>query len=70
MLRRLRVGRQPRTNRADARGSTVRLLIEEVRVKSRREILPTYRVVTPEVSALSSSLSRTDLALYKPNGFG
>jgi len=48
----------------------VRLLIEEVRVKSRREILPTYRVVTPEVSALSSSLSRTDLALYKPNGFG
>jgi site-specific DNA recombinase len=33
--------------------AVLRLLIEELRVNNRREILPTYRVVTPEVCAMS-----------------
>jgi site-specific DNA recombinase len=49
----------------------LRLLIKDLRVKSRSEILPTYRVVTPAVCALPSSVERTglelgDLRLGKP----
>lgn len=38
----------------------LRLLINELRVNGRAEILPTYRVVTPEVCALPSSVGRTE----------
>jgi hypothetical protein len=34
----------------------LRLLIEELRVNGRAEILPTYRVVTPEVCAMSEKV--------------
>lgn len=34
----------------------LRLLIKDLRVKGRSEILPTYRIVTPEVCALPSSV--------------
>jgi site-specific DNA recombinase len=34
----------------------LRLLIEEVRVNGRAEILPTYRIVTPEVCAMSEKV--------------
>jgi hypothetical protein len=33
-----------------------RLLIDELRVNSRAEILPTYRLVTPEVCAMSEKV--------------
>jgi hypothetical protein len=34
----------------------LRLLIKDLRVNGRSEILPTYRIVTPEVCALPSSV--------------
>jgi hypothetical protein len=34
----------------------LRLLIDELRVNSRAEILPTYRLVTPEVCAMSEKV--------------
>jgi site-specific DNA recombinase len=37
----------------------LRLLIEELRVNSRREIQPTYRLVTPTVCAMSEKVGRT-----------
>ena len=37
----------------------LRLLIKDLRVNGRREILPTYRVVAPEVCALPSSAHST-----------
>jgi site-specific DNA recombinase len=37
----------------------LRLLIKELRVNGRSEILPTYRVVTPEVCATTSSVAAT-----------
>ena len=39
----------------------LRLLIKELRVNGRSEILPTYRVVTPEVCATQSSVERTGI---------
>ena len=39
----------------------LRLLIEELRVNSRAEILPTYRLVTPEVCAMSEKVERTGI---------
>ena len=39
----------------------LRLLIKELRVNSRSEILPTYRVVAPEVCATTSSVERTGI---------
>ena len=39
----------------------LRLLIKELRVNGRSEILPTYRVVTPEVCATPSSVERTGI---------
>jgi hypothetical protein len=39
----------------------LRLLIKDIRVNARSEILPTYRIVTPEVSALPSSVERTGI---------
>ena len=39
----------------------LRLLIKELRVNGRSEILPTYRVVTPEVCALPSSVGVTGI---------
>jgi hypothetical protein len=37
----------------------LRLLIKELRVNGRSEILPTYRIITPEVCALPSSVGLT-----------
>ena len=39
----------------------LRLLIKELRVNGRSEILPTYRVVTPEVCATPSSVGRAGI---------
>jgi site-specific DNA recombinase len=39
----------------------LRLLIKDLRVNARSEILPTYRVVTPAVCALPSSVERTGI---------
>ncbi len=39
----------------------LRLLIKELRVNGRSEILPTYRVVTPEVCATTGSVERTGI---------
>jgi site-specific DNA recombinase len=39
----------------------LRLLIEELRVNGRREILPTYRLVTPAVCAMSEKVERTGI---------
>jgi site-specific DNA recombinase len=39
----------------------LRLLIKELRVNGRSEILPTYRVVTPEVCATTSSVGRAGI---------
>ena len=39
----------------------LRLLIKELRVNGRSEILPTYRVVAPEVCATTSSVERTGI---------
>jgi site-specific DNA recombinase len=39
----------------------LRLLIDELRVNSRAEILPTYRLVTPEVCAMSEKVERTGI---------
>jgi hypothetical protein len=39
----------------------LRLLIKALRVNGRSEILPTYRVVTPEVCALPGSVERTGI---------
>jgi site-specific DNA recombinase len=39
----------------------LRLLIKELKVNGRAEILPTYRVVTPEVCATPSSVERTGI---------
>jgi hypothetical protein len=36
-------------------------LIEEGRVNSRAEILPTYRLVTPEVCAMSEKVERAGI---------
>jgi hypothetical protein len=38
----------------------LQLLIKELRVNGRSAIRPTYRVVTPEVCALPSSVGRTE----------
>ena len=45
----------------------LRLLIKDLRVNGRSEILPTYRIVTPEVCALPSSVERTGI---EPVTFG
>lgn len=37
----------------------LRVLIQELRVNSRAEILPTYRIATPTVCATTSSVERT-----------
>ena len=39
----------------------LQLLIEELRVNSRAEILPTYRLVTPEVCAMSEKVGRAGI---------
>ena len=39
----------------------LRLLIEELRVNGRREILPTYRFVTPAVCAMSEKVGRAGI---------
>ena len=39
----------------------LRLLIDELRVNSRAEILPTYRIVTPAVCAMSEKVERTGI---------
>ena len=39
----------------------LQLLIEELRVNSRAEILPTYRLVTPEVCAMSEKVERAGI---------
>jgi site-specific DNA recombinase len=39
----------------------LRLLIEELRVNGRAEILPTYRLVTPEVCAMSEKVGRAGI---------
>ena len=39
----------------------LRLLIKDLRVNARSEILPTYRVVTPAVCALPSSVGRAGI---------
>ncbi len=38
----------------------LRLLIDELRVNGRAEILPSYRLVTPEVCAMSEKVGRTE----------
>jgi exonuclease VII small subunit len=58
----------------------LRLLIEELRVNGRREILPTYHVVTPAVCAMSEKVeaagiepalsSRRLVAAHGPDGLG
>ncbi len=45
----------------------LRLLIQDLRVNGRSEILPTYRVVTPEVCALPSSMGGTGLEPVTPS---
>ena len=45
----------------------LRLLVKELRVNGRSEIIPTYRVVTPEVCATPSSVERTGI---EPVTFG
>jgi hypothetical protein len=39
----------------------LRLLIEELRVNCRAEIVPTYRVVAPEVCAMSEKVERNGI---------
>ena len=39
----------------------LRLLIKDLRVNGRSEILPTYRILTPEVCALPSSVGGTGI---------
>jgi hypothetical protein len=52
---------------ADVRGppntpkALLRILIQELRVNSRAEILPTYRIVTPMVCATTSSVELAGL---------
>jgi site-specific DNA recombinase len=45
----------------------LRLLIKELRVNGKAEILPTYRVVTPEVCATPSSVGGTGLEPVTPS---
>jgi site-specific DNA recombinase len=45
----------------------LRLLIKELRVNGRSEILPTYRIVTPEVCATPSSVGGTGLEPVTPS---
>jgi hypothetical protein len=45
----------------------LRLLIKDLRVNGRSEILPTYRVITPEVCALPSSVGGTGLEPVTPS---
>ncbi len=45
----------------------LRLLIKDLRVNGRSEIVPTYRVVTPEVCALPSSVGGTGLEPVTPS---
>jgi site-specific DNA recombinase len=45
----------------------LRLLIKDLRVNGRSEILPTYRVITPEVCALPSSVGGTGLEPDRPH---
>jgi site-specific DNA recombinase len=45
----------------------LRLLIKDLRVNARSEILPTYRVVTPAVCALPSSVGGTGLEPVTPS---
>jgi site-specific DNA recombinase len=44
----------------------LRVLIKDLRVNGRSEILPTYRIVTPEVCALPSSVDRTERCASQP----
>jgi hypothetical protein len=44
----------------------LRLLIEELCVNGRREILPTYRVVTPEVCAMSEKVGAAGIEPATP----
>jgi site-specific DNA recombinase len=44
----------------------LRLLIKDLRVNGRSEIHPTYRIITPEVCALPSSVGGTGLEPYGP----
>jgi hypothetical protein len=41
-------------------------MIEELRVNARREILPTYRVVTPAVCAMSEKVARAGIEPATP----
>jgi hypothetical protein len=45
----------------------LRLLIKDLRVNGRSEILPTYRIITPEVCALPSSVGGTGLEPVTPS---
>jgi site-specific DNA recombinase len=45
----------------------LRLLIKELRVNSRSEILPTYRVLTPEVCATTSSVGAAGIEPASPS---
>ena len=45
----------------------LRLLIKDLRVNGRAEILPTYRILTPEVCALPSSVGGTGLEPVTPS---
>jgi hypothetical protein len=45
----------------------LRLLIKDLRVNARSEILPTYRIVTPAVCALPSSVGGTGLEPVTPS---
>src|SRR5206468_8168391 len=60
-------GAEPRQAKA-----LLRLLIKDLRVNARSEILPTYRVVTPAVCALPSSVERTGIepTTWSPNAHG
>ena len=50
------------TEELDALGvALLRLLIDELRVNGRREIVPAYRLVTPEVCAMSEKVERTGI---------
>src|SRR6266496_5057611 len=44
----------------------LRLLIDELRVNGRREILPTYRLVTPEVCAMSERVETAGIEPAPP----
>ena len=49
------------TGQPEQTKALLRLLIKELRVNGRSEILPTYRVVAPEVCATPSSVGRAGI---------